>query len=376
MTKKLLLLIACAIMSWSAMLADDVTINGIKYSAYTGAYGSAHVIGCEPGVKNLVIPAEITYQGQKLSVISIKHSAFANNTELISATIPGSVSSVTSGAFMNCTSLKKVTILDGIWSIDSWCFQGCTSLEEVSMTNSVKTLGLSVFSSCTSLKSIVLSNSIEKIESFNFYECSALTHVEWPSSLKEIENNAFGYCKAFKQITNLPTSLRKINNSAFSFSGVRILYLPEGITELGYAFVGCNDLKVISLPSTLTTLSGFYGCKGLADIECRMTTPIRPDSDFDADVYYHAQLYVPRGCVGAYKNEAGWDRFMAITDDYSPFPLSDVNGDKITDVSDANRTINMILGRSTDKHHRDDVNRDGTIDIADLNEVTNAILGK
>ncbi|WP_407400996.1 leucine-rich repeat domain-containing protein [Sodaliphilus sp.] len=343
MTKKILLFVACAIMSWSAMLADEVTINAIKYRTYTGSNGSASVIGCEPGTKNLVVPAEITYNGQTLPVKYISGSAFENNTELISATIPGSVTSVSSGAYLNCTSLKKVTLLDGVWSVDAWCFQGCTSLEDISMTNSVKEIRMSAFRSCTSLKSIALPNSIEKIESFNFYECSALTHVEWPSSLKEIENNAFGYCKAFKQITNLPTSLRKINNSAFSFSGVRILYLPEGITELGNAFVGCNDLKVISLPSTLTTLSGFYGCKGLADIECRMTTPIRPDSDFDADVYYHAQLYVPKGCVGAYKNEAGWDRFIGITDEYSPFPLSDVNGDKVTGVSDANRLINMIL---------------------------------
>ncbi|MBQ0120245.1 MAG: leucine-rich repeat protein [Bacteroidales bacterium] len=375
MIKKTLLLIACAIVSWSAMLADEVTINGVIYDAFTGT-GQAAVKGCETGIKNLVIPAQITYNGETLPVKYISGSAFENNTELVSATIPGSVTSISSGAFMNCTSLKKVTLLDGVWSVGDWCFQGCTSLEEVTMTNSVKTLGYAAFNGCVALKTITLSNSIETIESFAFYECSALTHVEWPSSLKEIQNRAFGYCKAFKQLTNLPTSLTNIHKSAFVLSGVRIVYLPEGITELDDAFMGCDDLKVISLPSTLTSLQGFRSCKGLTDIECRATTPVCPRSYFTADVYYHAQLYVPKGCVGAYKSATGWEDFIGITDDYSPFPLSDVNGDKITDVSDANRTINMILGRSTDKHHRDDVNRDGTIDITDLNEVTNAILGK
>ena len=375
MLKKTILLIVCAIVSWSAMLADEVTINAIKYRTYTGSNGSANVIGCEPGVKNLVVPAEITYQGQKLPVKYISGSAFENNTELVSATIPGSVITVSSGAFMNCTSLKKVTILDGIWSIGSGCFQGCTSLEDISMTNSVKQIRMSAFRSCTSLKSIALPNMIETIESFAFYKCSALTHVEWPSNLKEIQNRAFGYCKAFKQLTNLPTSLTKIHNSAFALSGVRIVYLPEGITELDDAFMGCNDLKVISLPSTLTSLQGFNSCKGLTDIECRATTPVCPRSYFTADVYYHAQLYVPKGCVGAYKSTTEWNNFMAITDDYSPFPLTDTNGDKVTDVADVNRTIDSILKLNNQTHHRDDVNRDGIIDITDLNEIINEILG-
>ena len=375
MLKKTLLLLACAIVSWSAMLADEVTINAIKYRTYTGSNGSATVIGCEPGTKNLVVPAEITYQGQKLPVKYISVSAFENNTELVSATIPGSVTSVSSGAFMNCTSLKKVTFLDGVWSVGAWCFQGCTSLEDISMTNSVKKIGMNAFQSCTSLKSIALPNMIETIESFTFDKCSALTHVEWPSNLKEIQNRAFGYCTALKQLTNLPTSLRKIEYNAFSRAGVRIVYLPEGITELDDAFPSCNDLKVISLPSTLTSLQGFSSCKGLTDIECRATTPVCPRSYFTADVYYHAQLYVPKGCVGAYKSATGWNNFTAITDDYSPFPLSDVNGDKVTDIADVNRTIDSILKLNNQTHHRDDVNRDGIIDITDLNEVINEILG-
>lgn len=223
MLKKTLLLIACAIVSWSAMLADEVTINAIKYRTYTGSNGSATVIGCEPGIKNLVVPAEITYNGQTLPVKYISGSAFENNTELVSATIPGSVTSVSSSAFTNCTSLKKVTLLDGVWSVGAWCFQGCTSLEDISMTNSVKEIGMSAFRSCTSLKSIALPNSIETIKNFVFSECSALTHVEWPSNLKEIGQMAFNKCTALKQLTNLPTSLRKIESNAFSRVGVRIV---------------------------------------------------------------------------------------------------------------------------------------------------------
>ena len=374
MLNKTLLLVACAIMSWSAMLADEVTINGVIYDAFTGT-GHALVKGCEPGIKNLVIPAQITYNGKIFPVTSFLGDGVANNTELETATIDGSEFSIPSSSFTGCANLKKVTLLEGVHYMGAWCFEGCVSLEEITMTNSVKTLGYGAFSGCVSLKSLTLSNSITKIEADAFNECKALTHINLPPNLETIGQMAFYGCSSLRKVS-LPTTLKKLDHNTFSNSGLRYIYLPEGITEIGYAFAGCNELRVVSLPSTLTRFEGFYSCNSITDVECRSTTPVKPTYGFERDVYQHAQLYVPKGCVTAYKGSGVWGNFIGITDDYSPFPLTDTTGDKVTDVSDANRTINMILGRSTDKHHRDDVNRDGTIDVTDLNEVTNAILGK
>ncbi|MBQ0120246.1 MAG: leucine-rich repeat protein [Bacteroidales bacterium] len=372
MIKKTLLLIACAIVSWGAMQAEIVTINGVIYDA---GLGQALVKGCEPGIKNLVIPAQITYNGKIFPVTSFFGDGVANNTELETATIDGSEFSVTSRSFKGCANLKKVTLLEGVHYMGAWCFEGCVSLEEITMTNSVKTLGYGAFSGCVSLKSLTLSNSITKIEEYAFNECKALTHINLPPNLETIGQMAFNGCSSLRKIS-LPTTLKKLDHNTFSKSGLRYIYIPEGITEMGFAFAGCKELRVVSLPSTLTRFQGFYSCSGITDVECRSTTPVKPTYDFERDVYQHAQLYVPKGCVTAYKRSGVWGNFIGITDDYSPFPLTDTTGDKVTDVSDANRTINMILGRSTDKHHRDDVNRDGTIDITDLNEVTNEILGK
>ena len=374
MTSRLLLTLACVLASWSAMLADEVTINGVIYDAFTGT-GQAAVKGCETGIKNLVIPAQITYNGKIFSVTSITGNGFAYNTELETATIDGSGFSVTSSSFRGCANLKKVTLLEGVHYMGAQCFEKCVSLEEITMTNSVKTLGYGAFSGCVSLKSLTLSNSITKIEADAFNECKALTHINLPPNLETIGQMAFNGCSSLRKIS-LPTTLKKLDHNTFSKSGLRYIYIPEGITEMGFAFAGCKELRVVSLPSTLTRFQGFYSCSGITDVECRSTTPVKPTDDFERDVYQHAQLYVPKGCVTAYKGSGVWGNFIGITDGYSPFPLTDTTGDKVTDVSDANRTINMILGRSTDKYRRDDVNRDGTIDIADLNEVTNAILGK
>ena len=373
MVKKTLLLIACAIVSWGAMQAEIVTINGVIYDAFTGT-GQALVKGCEPGIKNLVIPAQITYNGEIFAVTSFSGDGFANNTELETATIDGSEFNVASRSFKGCANLKKVTLLEGVHYMGAWCFENCVSLEEVTMTNSVKTLGYAAFNGCVALKTITLSNSITKIEECAFNECKALTHINLPPNLETIGQMAFKGCSSLRKVS-LPTTLKKLDHNIFFNSGLRYIYLPEGITEIGYAFAGCKDLRVVSLPSTLTRFEGFYSCTGITDVECRSTTPVKPTYDFERDVYQHAQLYVPKGCVTAYKGSGVWSNFIGITDDYSPFPLTDTNGDKKTDIADINRLINVILLLDTPIYHRDNVNRDDKVDIEDLNEVINEILG-
>ena len=95
-----------------------------------------------------------------------------------------------------------------------------------------------------------------------------------------------------------------------------------------------------------------------------------------SELYTQTSVYVPKGCLGAYKR-TGWSVFFGMIDDYSPFPLTDTNGDKMINVGDVNRLINVIVGRDTpDYRYRDDVNRDDYVNVGDINEVLNAVLGK
>ncbi|MBQ0068725.1 MAG: leucine-rich repeat protein [Bacteroidales bacterium] len=373
MLKKTLLLIACAIMSWSAMLADEVTINGVNFRTY--ASGTAIVLGIEPGVKNMEIPNVIALNGKDYTVTDITSRCCENNTTLESLTIASSVKYIGSKCFNGCTNLKKVTIEDGVPLLPENCFLNCSSLEEIILPNSITEIGMYAFSKCTSLKKAVLPKSLKVIDQRVFADCTSLSQLVLPEELEEIKPDAFNKCAALTKVT-FPTTLRTLGSTAFASSGLRTLYLPEGLEKMGDTFNGCKQLRLVSFPTTLDKIGTFYLCNGINEIECRRTTP--PDLNsgvFMNELFTKTQVYVPKGSLAAYKYGAVWSRFTGIIDDYSPFPLTDTNGDKVTDVADVNRTIDSILKLNNQTHHRDDVNRDGIIDITDLNEIINEILG-
>jgi len=106
------------------------------------------------------------------------------------------------------------------------------------------------------------------------------------------------------------------------------LTIPEGITEIGWqAFIGCNRLDSISLPSTLEKIgnSAFYCYSDkpstLKAVRCAAKLP--PEcgemvfgSRFNAKegVSRDIPLWVPVGTVLAYRAEKQWDYFNLIID--------------------------------------------------------------
>lgn len=82
--------------------------------------------------------------------------------------------------------------------------------------------------------------------------CSSLEEVEFPATLKKIGSKAFDYCIRLKEII-----------------------LPEGVNYIyGYAFMNCDAVTSVSIPSTLIDSDGwgsylkctFYDCDKLTDI--------------------------------------------------------------------------------------------------------------
>jgi hypothetical protein len=93
--------------------------------------------------------------GCELPVKHIGDSAFYNQTNLTSVTIPGSVTSIGgSSAFAGCTSLTKVTIGNGLTSIGSFTFAFCTSLTNITIPGSITYIGYLAFQNCISLKGV------------------------------------------------------------------------------------------------------------------------------------------------------------------------------------------------------------------------------
>lgn len=86
----------------------------VDYSSYGTSIGAA---------EEVVIPAE--YKGKP--VTGIGDSAFRNQGNLKSITIPDSVTGIGDFAFFGCTGLKSLTIPAGVTSIGDGAFGGCST---------------------------------------------------------------------------------------------------------------------------------------------------------------------------------------------------------------------------------------------------------
>lgn len=133
---------------------------------------------------------------EKLPVRSV--SGFANNTKIVSVTIPDSVThlrraknSLYLGTFTNCSALKSVTLSKNLVKIDEYAFANCSSIENIVMGEKLETLGSHIFADCKNLKKITLPQGIKKIPWAAFIRCSSLETVSNLTQITEIAYMAF-----------------------------------------------------------------------------------------------------------------------------------------------------------------------------------------
>lgn len=142
-----------------------------------------------------------------------------------------------------------------------------TTLYVPAYINGYKVVGFDVFDfDCVngSVRHIILPGTIQQ---FNFWEFNridtvriepgckcipdgAFAHmrnlklVDLPDTVKAIGNEAFAYCEAL-QYVRIPDDCLHIGDSAFAYSGLKHLFIPKSVKELGEnPFCGCDSLLV------------------------------------------------------------------------------------------------------------------------------------
>ena len=159
-----------------AAIADPVEINGIYYNLVSKAK-EAEVVNPKGNYYNstysgnVVIPATVVYNNVTYDVKTIGSNAFYGCVDLVSVTIPNSVTSIGSSAF-----------------------RGCEKLTSFNIPNNLTSLGASAFRNCRNLNSIIIPNGVTKIDKSTFESCTSLKSITIPSSVTEIGQNAFTNC--------------------------------------------------------------------------------------------------------------------------------------------------------------------------------------
>ena len=252
-------------------LAQEFTLGDLNYSindelsvTVTGHVNGPNAIG------DLVIPENVSYEGNTYVVTAIGDNAFYEHNGLVgSLVIPNSVTEIGYAAFSGCSGFNgTLTLGNSLTTIGSHAFEGCSGFTgDLVIPNSVSILGgeyLSwgwdwresyAFSGCSGFNgTLTLSNSLSAIGCGCFMGCSGFTgDLVIPNTVTQIgyswgncEDGAFEGCSGFT-------------------GDLTIL----GETEIGpYSFSGCSGFSGLTLGAFIIGIYdyAFYGCEGFASI--------------------------------------------------------------------------------------------------------------
>jgi TolB-like protein len=205
------------------------------------------------------IPASI----QGLPVTMIKENAFSDCINLVSVTIPSSVTTIEIGAFSSYYSgwgSDQNNDLDNgppLPAIVDDAFHIHSSLTSISVDpwNNVY----------TSVDGVLLDKGGQTLICYPESKSGAYNI---PSSVTTIESGAFYYCRNLTSVT-IPSSVTIIGNHAFSqCRNLTSVTIPSSVTMIGNsAFYGCFKLTNVTIPSSVTTIgSAAFFDTGLTDV--------------------------------------------------------------------------------------------------------------
>lgn len=160
----------------AAEIYYDFSTGGVHYKITSNTTVEVYYYGYNtddewipPYSGNVVIPETVVNSGNTYTVTTINSSAFRDCPNLVSVTIPETVTQI--GSFRNCEKLVSVNIPNNVTSINNYAFSYCRSLESITLPNKINSIGAGAFSYCSSLKDVTIPQSVTSIGSETFYYC-------------------------------------------------------------------------------------------------------------------------------------------------------------------------------------------------------------
>lgn len=321
------------------------------------------LLAWEKDTTKLVVPATVTLHHHELAVTGIGQSVF-EYLSVDSIVLPPTVTTIDERAFYNCRKLTYVNLPVGLEMVPSECFEGCSKLSKVTLPDgitriggsafaessvremvfppSLRVVGSGAFSSCTKLERVVFQGPLEKIWFGAFGGCSKLKDIQFNGAIKSL--NGFENCTSLEEVV-LPEGLEAIEGGVFQHcTNLKAITIPQSVREMGQSvFNGCASLKEVVLPAAMPTMSlwlfqdctslerltigegttsiggsALDGCTSLRHIVVRsQQPPAYNDNTFTQeilDMFEHAELVVPTGCMGTYQAADFWKNFKHVSE--------------------------------------------------------------
>ena len=238
---------------------NAICYEGFQLEPYQGGW---LVRSYDGDADELVIPSQV----QGASVVMIAAKAFEENCNLLSVSIPDSVTFIGNYAFWNCTALKRAVVGRGVNTLNLGTFMGCTSLVQVDLPDSLTSLGDGVFQNCTALSTVVLPETIEALGDKCFSNCTSMESIALPRTITTIARNCFRGCTSLSTVI-MPGAVEYIGPRAFQeCPSLESVTFMEGSIDttlnamssyslLCFAIDEAVDRKLVSFPEANKLLS-------------------------------------------------------------------------------------------------------------------------
>ena len=280
--------------------AQIVEIDGINF--IISPYDRTATVGESKNCSgDIIIPRAIKHNGKSYIVERITEHAFNNCTDLISISLPNSITYIGKSAFESCTRLTKVVLPPSLRDISPRAFWGCERLSQLNIPSGVANIGGLAFFGCIGLKTLIIPKNVTNIEEMAFSSCSSLESIivedgnlkydsrnncnaiietqsktiiqgckstVIPSDINNIGAHAFADIKELRSIM-IPDAVIYIGDGAFAESGLESLNIPKNVSRIvKYAFQQCDNLKSITIPHNVTIIDevAFSACDSLKTV--------------------------------------------------------------------------------------------------------------
>ena len=289
-------------------VAQTVTVDNIEYYCYYYD-GTAKLMNGKSATGDVVIPAEVEYNGRKYRVTTIYYPAFWNNTAITSVKIPTSVNRIDSNAFGSCTNLTSITSdADMFEEIGSNPFDKTPWLDNLQAENGLKywkkwvigtdlpdeaedvhikegTIGMSVKDGSIRGKTLYIPKSLSKLDNTLdirvekmvvdtknptlFSDSSGAVYKKDGESMYDSGTGGYIYVKGqilYRMPTNSPANTYKVAEGTKALAryagwgnNYERIIVPEGCEAvIVHSFRNQKRCKYIELPSTVNHFSLYY----------------------------------------------------------------------------------------------------------------------